>query len=94
MRAVLALFQLGYLPMVVTLGPNPSGMQAKSLQLVAGGLLKTPGHIRHVSELFNVQPLAILAFIHGLDELVPIIVPLFAVERGDLAGIKTPHHMD
>ena len=83
--------------MVVTSGPNPSGMQAKSLQMVAGGLLKAPGHIRHVSEwhqLFNVQPLTILVFIHGLDELVPIIVPLLAVERGNLAGVKTPHHMD
>ena len=97
MRAVLELVQLSYLPMVVTLGPNPSGMQAKSLQLVAGGLLKAPGHIRHVSEwyqLFNVQPLTILAFIHGLDELVLIIVPPSAIERGDLAGVKTPHHMD
>ena len=97
MRAVLELVQLGYLPMVVTLGPNPSGMQAESLQLVADGLLKAPGHIRYVSEwcqLFNVQSLTILAFIHGLDELVPIMVPLSAVERGDLAGIKTPHHMN
>ena len=97
MRAVLELVQLSYLPMVVTSGPNPSGMQAKPLQIVASGLLKAPGHIRHVLEwcqLFNVQPLAILVFIHGLDKLVLIIVPLSAVERGDLAGIKTPHHMD
>ena len=97
MRAVLELVQLSYFPMVVTLGPNPSGMQAKPLQMVAGGLLKAPGHIGHVSEwrqLFNVQPLAILVFIHGLDELVPIIVPFSAIERGDLAGVKTPHHMD
>ena len=94
---MLELVQLSYLLMVVAPGPNPSGMQAKSLQMVASGLLKAPGHIRHVSEwhqLFNVQPLAILAFIHGPDELVPIIVPLSAVERGDLAGVKTPHHMD
>ena len=97
MRAVLELVQLSYLPMVVTSGPNPSGMQAKPLKMVAGGLLKSPGHIGHVSEwcqLFNVQPLTILAFIHGPDELVLIIVPLSAIERGDLAGIKTPHHMD
>ena len=97
MRAVLELVQLSYLPMLVTPGPYPSGMQAKPLQSVAGGLLKASGHIGHVSEwcqLFNVQPLAILAFIHGLDELVLIIVPLLAIERGNLAGIKTPHHMD
>ena len=83
--------------MVVNPGPNPSGMQAKPLQMVAGGLLKAPGHIEHVSgwcQLFNVQPLTILAFIHGPDELVSIIVPLLVIERGDLAGIKTPHHMD
>ena len=83
--------------MVVAPGPNPSGMLAKPLQSVAGGPLKPPGHIGHVLEghqLFDVQPLAILAFIHGLDELVPIIVPLSAIERGDLAGIKTPHHID
>ena len=83
--------------MVVTPGPNPSGMQAKPLQVVAGGLLKAPGHIGHVSEwhqLFNVQPLAILAFIHGSDEPVLIIVSLSAADRGNLAGVKTPHHMD
>ena len=97
MRAVFELVQLSYLPMVVTPGPNPSGMQAKPLQMVAGGLLKAPCYIGHVSEwhqLFNVQPLTILAFIHVLDELVPIIVPLSAIERGNLAGVKTPHHMD
>ena len=97
MRAVLELVQLSYLPMIITPGPNPTGMQAKPLQLVASGLLKAPGHIGHVLEwlqLFNVQPLAILAFIHGLDELVLITVPLSAIERGDLAGIKTPNHMD
>ena len=97
MRAVLELVQLSYLPMVVTPGPNPSGMQAKPLKIVAGSLLKAPGHIGHVSEwhqLFNVQPLTILVFIHGPDELVLIIVSLSAIERGDLAGVKTPHHMD
>ena len=64
--------------------------------MVASGFFKAPGHIGHVSEwhqLFNVQPHAILALIHGMDELVPIIIPLSAVERGDLAGIKTPHHV-
>ena len=83
--------------MVVTPGPNPSGMLAKPLQMVAGGLLKAPGHIGHVlewGELLNIQPLAILAFIHDSDELVLIIVPLLAIERGNLAGVKTPHHMD
>ena len=83
--------------MVVTLGPNPFGMLAKSLQMVAGGLLKAPGDINHVSEwcqFFNVQPLTILTFFHGLDELVLITLPSSAIERGDLAGIKTPHHMD
>ena len=88
MRAVFELAQLSYLPMVVTPGPNPFGMLAKPLQMVASGLLKAPGHIGHILEwhqLFNVQPLAILAFIHGLDELVPIIVPLLAIERGNLA---------
>ena len=83
--------------MVVTPGPNPSGMLAKPLQMVAGGLLKAPGHIRHVlqwGKLLNIQPLAILVFIHDSDELFQIIVRLSAIERGNLAGIKTPHHMD
>ena len=83
--------------MVVTPGPNPSGMLAKPLQVVASGLLKAPGHIGHVLEwgkLLNIQPLTILVFIRDPDELVLIIVPLSAVERGDLAGVKTPHHMD
>ena len=91
------LVQLGYLPMVVTPGPNPSGMLAKPSQMVASGLLETSGHIGHVlewSEFLDTQPLTILAFIHDPDELVLIIVPLSAAERGNLAGIKTPHHMD
>ena len=78
-------------------GPNPSGMLAKPLQMVASGLLEAPGHIGHVLEwgmLFNIQPLTVLAFIHDSDENVPIIVPLLAIERGNFAGIKTPHHMD
>ena len=65
--------------------------------MVAGGFFKAPGHIGHVSEwrqLFNVQPLTILALIHGPDEFVSIIVPLSAIERGDLAGVKASHHMD
>ena len=97
MRAVFELVQLSYLPVVVTPGPNPSSMLAKPLQVVAPGLLEAPGHIGHVlewSKLFNIQPLTVIAFIHDPDELVLIIVPLSAVERGDLAGIKTPHHMD
>ena len=97
MRAVLELAQLSYLPIVVALGLNPSGMLAKPLQAVAGGPLKPSGYIGHVYEwlqLFNVQSLPILAFTHDLDELIPIIVPLSAIERGNLAGVKTPHHMD
>ena len=97
MRAVLELVQLSYLPMVVTPGPNPFGMLAEALKMVASGFFKTPGQKGHVSEwhqLFKVQPLTILALIHGMDELVPIIIPLSAAERGDLAGIKTPHHVD
>ena len=65
--------------------------------MVASGFFKAPGHIGHVSEwrqLFNVQPLTILALIHGLDEFVLITVPLSAIERGNLAGIKASHHMD
>ena len=97
MRAVFELVQLSYLPVVVTPGPNPSSMLAKPLQVVASGLLKAPGHIGHVlewGELLNTQPLTVLSFIHDPAELVPIVVPLSAVERGDLAGVKTPHHMD
>ena len=65
--------------------------------MVAGGFFKALGHIMHVSEwhqFFNVQPLTILALIYGPDEFVLIIVPLLAIERGDLAGIKASHHMD
>ena len=64
---------------------------------MASGVQKALGHIMHVAEwhqFFNVQPLAILTFFHGLDELVPITVPLSGIERGDLAGIKASHHMD
>ena len=97
MRAVVELVQLGYLPVIVTPGPNPPGMLAKPLQMVASGFLETSGHIRHVlewGELFDVQPLTVFAVIHDPYELVPIIVPLSAIERGNLAGIKTPHHVD
>ena len=72
-------------------------MLAKPLQMVASGLLEASGHIGHVlewSKLFDIQPLTVLAFIHDPYELVPIIIPLLAIERGDLAGVKTPHHMD
>ena len=65
--------------------------------MVTGGFFKAPGHIGHVSEwrqLFNVQPLTILALIHGLDEFVSISVPPSAIERGDFAGVKASHHMN
>ena len=91
------LVQLSYLLVVVTPGPNPSSMLAKPLQMVASGLLEASGHIGHVlewSKLFDIQPLTVLAFIHDPYELVPIIVPLSAIERGNSAGIETPHHMD
>ena len=97
MRAVFELVQLSYPPVIVTPGPNPSSMLAKPLQMVASGLLEASGHIGHVlewSKLFDIQPLTVLVFIHDPYELVPIIVPLSAIERGNLAGVKTPHHMD
>ena len=96
MRAVLELVQLSYLPMVVTPGPDPSGMHGKPSQLVAGGFLEPPSHIGHVSEwcqLFNVKPLSIFAFIHSPDELIQIIIPLWVIERGDLGGVETRHYM-
>ena len=85
--------QISYLPVVVTLDPNPPSVLAKPFQMVASGLLDASGHIGHVlewSKLFNIQPLTVLVVIHDLHELVPIIVPLSAIERGNLAGIKTP----
>ena len=97
MRAVFELVQFGYLPVIVTPGPNPPGMLAKLLQMVASGFFETSGHIGNVlewGELFDVQPLTVFVVIHGPYELVPIIVPLSAIERGNLAGVKTPHHVD
>ena len=97
MRAVFELVQLGYFPMIVTPGSNPHGMLAKPLQMVASGFLETSGHIGHVlewGELLDVQPLTVFAVIHDPYELVSIIVPLLAIDRADLAGVKTPHHVD
>ena len=62
---------------------------------MASGVQKALGHITHVAEwhqFFNVQPLT-LTFFHGLNELVPIAVPLLGIEGGDLGGIKASHHM-
>ena len=60
MRAVLELLELGYLPMVVALGPDPYREQAKSLQPVAHAVHEALVHIVHVMEglqFFDVQPL-------------------------------------
>ena len=95
MRAVLELVELSHLPMVVALGPDPFCMQAKSFYVMASGVQEALGHIMHVAEwyqFFNVQPLT-LTFFHGLNELVPIAVPLLGIEGGDLGGIKASHHV-
>ena len=97
MRTVFELVQISYLPVVVTLGPNPPSVLAKPFQMVASGLLEASVHTGHVlewSKLFDIQPLTVLVVIHDPHELVLIIVPPSAIKRGDLAGIKTPHHMD
>ena len=97
MRTVFELVQLSYLPVIVTPGPNPSSVLVKPFLILASGLLEASGHIGHVlewSKLFDIQPLTVFVVIHDSYELVPIIVPLLATERGDLTGIKTPHHMD
>ena len=97
MRAVFKLVQLSYLPVIVTPGPNPPSVLVKPFQIVASGFFEAPGHLGHVLEwgkLFDIQPLTVHVVIHDPHELVPIIVPLLAIERGDLAGVKTPHHMD
>ena len=97
MRTVFELVQISYLPVIVTPGPYPPSVLAGPFQVVASGLLEASGHIGHVlewSKLFDIQPLTVLVVIHDLHELVPIIVPLLAIERGDLAGVKTPNHMD
>ena len=90
MRAVLELVELGYLPIVVTLGPDPFCEQAKSFQVAASAVHKALGHIVHATEwhqFFNVQPLT-LTFFHRLNELVPVTVPLVCVQGADLRGIK------
>ena len=95
MRAVLELVELGYLPMVLTLGPDPFCEQAKSFQVVASAVHEALGHIAHVTEwhqFFNVQPLA-LTFFHCLNELVPVTVPLVGVQGADLGGIKASNHV-
>ena len=97
MRTVLELVEVSYLPVVVTSGPNPSGVLAEASQMVASGLLETSGHIGHElewGEFLDVQPLTVFVVIHDPHELIPVLVPLSAIERGDLVGIKTPHHMD
>ena len=91
------LVQLSHLPVAVTLGPNPPSVLAKPSQMVASGLFEASGHIEYVSKwskLFDIQPLTVLVVLHDPHELVLIIVPLSAIKRGDLAGIKTPHCMD
>ena len=82
MRTVLELVELGYLPMVVALEPDPSHEHAKSLQVAARAVHEAPVHITHVTEwlqFFDVQPLA-LSFFHHLNELVPVTVPLAGVQ--------------
>ena len=97
MRTVLELVKVSYLPVVVTSGPNPSGVLADASQMLASDLLETSGHIGHElewGELLNVQPLTVSVVIHDPHELILVLVPLSAIERGNLAGIKTPHHID
>ena len=97
MRTTIKLVQLSYLPLVVIRGPDPPHVFTKPLQMVASGLPETSGHIRHVlewSELFNVDPLMILAVLHGLHKLIQVATPLSAIQRGDLAGIETPNNME
>ena len=65
--------------------------------MVASDLLEASGHIEHVlewGELFDIQPLTVFVVIHDPHELIPILGPLSTIERGDLTGVKTPHHMD
>ena len=95
MRAVLELLELGYLPMVVALGPDPSCEQAKSFQVAACAVHEALVHIAHVTEwlqFFDVQPLA-LSFFHHLNELVPVAVPLTDVQGADLGGIKASDYV-
>ena len=93
MRAIL---ELGYLPMVVALGPDPSREQAKSLQAMARAVHEALVHIAHVMEglqFFDVQPLA-LSFFHCLSEPVPVAVPLMGVQGADLVCIKASNYVD
>ena len=95
MRAVLELVELGYLPMVVASGPNPSHEQAKFFQVAAHAVHKALVHIAHVTEwlqFFDVQPLA-LSFFHCLNELVSVTVPLVGVQGADLGGIKASDYV-
>ena len=92
MKAVL---ELGYLPMVVASGPDPSCEQAKSFQVVAHAVHKALVHIAHVMEwlqFFDVQPLA-LSFFHQLNELVPVTVPLTGIQGTDLGCIKASDYV-
>ena len=92
---MLELFELGYLPMVVPLGPDPSREQAKSLQVVARAVHEALAHIAHEMEelqFFDVQPLALL-FFHCLNELVPVAVPLMGVQGADLGCIKASNYV-
>ena len=95
MRAVLGLVELGYLPMVVASGPDPSCEQAKSFQVVARAVHEALVHIAHVTEwlqFFDVQLLT-LSFFHRLNELVPVTVPLMGVQGANLGGIKASDYV-
>ena len=95
MRAVLELLELGYLPMVITSGPDPFCEQAKSFQVAASVVHEALFHIAHVTEwrqFFNVQPLTLM-FFHSLNELVPVAVPLVGVQGANLGGIKASDHV-
>ena len=96
MRAILELLELGYLPIVVALGPDPSCEQAKSLQVAACAVYKALVYIAHVTEglqFFDVQPLT-LSFFHHLSEPVPVTVPLMGVQGADLGCIKASNYVD
>ena len=95
MRAILELLELGYLPMVVALGPDPSQEQAKSLQAAAHAVHEALVHVVHVMEglqFFDVQPLALL-FFHHLNELVLVAIPLMGVQGANLGCIKAADYM-
>ena len=65
--------------------------------MVISTLLEHSGHIRHEpewSELLNVQPLMVFAALHGPQELLLVVIPLSTFEKGDLADVETPNHMD